>query len=209
MSDPWPLRRDHETIAEVQRQFGGDLARRLANVDLMVMDCDGVMTDRALYFGPDGEALKAFDAADGVGLMMLRMAGVRRAVLTGRQSAMVLRRCQELKFEHVVMGRFDKRAALAQIIDAAGGRPETTLYMGDDLLDLPALADAGVTVTVPDAVAEVREVCDLVTRAFGGRGAVREVCDLLLKSRGGFGDAIRALAEQGPPNRSAQPKDDA
>ncbi len=194
MRESWPLPDAAAARGEVVARVGEDLAARLAAVRLVVFDCDGILTDGALLYGPTGEALKAFDARDGLGLMMLRQAGVARAVLTGRTSAMVQRRCRDLRFEAIEMGRFDKLDALAEIWERTGVDAAGTLYMGDDLLDLPTLEAAALAVTVPDAPPEVAAVCDLVTDLTGGRGAVREVCDLLLKARGQHAAAIRALA---------------
>jgi 3-deoxy-D-manno-octulosonate 8-phosphate phosphatase (KDO 8-P phosphatase) len=202
MTEAWPLPDPEEARREVVARVGEDFADRLATVDLVVLDCDGVLTTGNLIYGPAGEALKEFDARDGLGLMMLRAAGVARAVLTGRTSGMVQRRCEELRFEAIKMGRFDKVAALAEIWQETGAGAATTLYMGDDLLDLPTLAACGIAVTVPDAPDEVHAACDYVTAAAGGLGAVREVCDLLLKARGGHARAIQALAE------GARPADD-
>jgi len=193
MSEQWPLPDAETARREVVQKLGADLTDRLAQIDLVVLDCDGILTTGRLIYGPDGEALKEFDARDGLGLMMLRAAGVARAVLTGRTSPMVARRCGDLRFEAIKMGRFDKTEALAEIWQETGVAAERSLYMGDDLLDLPALAAAAVAVTVPGAPAEVQQACDLTTVAAGGVGAVREVCDLLLKARGVHADSIRTL----------------
>lgn len=194
MSDSWPLPPPEAERREVRERLGETLADRLAAVGLCVFDCDGIMTTGNLIYGPDGEMLKEFDARDGLGLTMLQPAGIARAMLSGRESAMLARRCRDLRFEAVRMGRFDKLAALAEIWRETGLGPEETLFMGDDLLDLPTLAASALAVTVPHAPREVQAACDLVTLADGGFGAVREVCDLLLKARGGHGTAIRALA---------------
>ncbi len=202
MTDPWPMPTPEEARKDVEDRVGVEMTERLARVDLLVLDCDGILTDGNLLYGPDGEALKEFDARDGLGLMMLRAAGVSRSVLTGRSSEMVLRRCEELRFESIKMGRFDKIEALQEILHETGASLEHTVYMGDDLLDLPTLAAAGLAVTVPSAPAEVKAICDLVTEVAGGRGAVREICDLLLKARGSHADAIKDLAA------GARPADD-
>ncbi|HOX26683.1 MAG TPA: phenylphosphate carboxylase subunit delta [Candidatus Krumholzibacteria bacterium] len=194
MNADWPLDDAAAYRHEVERRLGKALADQLARVRLVVLDCDGVLTTGSLVYGPDGEALKVFDARDGLGLMMLRPAGIARALLSGRSSLAAARRCADLRFEAIKLGRFDKREALAEIWRETGCQAGETLYLGDDLLDLPALAEAAVAVTVPAAPAEVAGVCDFVTLAAGGAGAVREVCDLLLKARGAFGPAIRELA---------------
>jgi len=189
---------------EVQSRVGRDLAARLAAIELLVVDCDGIMTDGGLYYGAEGEALKVFDARDGLGLMLLRAGGIARAVLTGRDSPMVARRCRDLRFEAIKLARFDKLAALGEIWTETGRTAAETLYMGDDLLDLPALQAAAVAVTVPGAPPEVQAASHLVTRAGGGRGAVREVCDLLLMARGGLAAALDHLIAAGHPDRTQQ-----
>ena len=199
MSERWPLPDAETARREVIEQIGVDLADRLARVDLVVLDCDGILTSGRLIYGPDGEAFKEFDARDALGLMMLKAANVARAVLTGRTSAMVARRCGDLQFEAIKMGRFDKTEALAEIWRETGVAAERCLYMGDDLLDLPALTAAGVAVSVPGAPVEVRRICDYTTEAVGGMGAVREVCDLLLKARGAHADSIRTLVAGASP----------
>ncbi len=195
----WPLPDAAAARQEVVARVGAELAARLAAVRLVVLDCDGILTEGQLLYGPDGEALKAFDARDGLGLMMLWQSGIARAVLTGRTSEMVARRCRDLRFEAIEMGRFDKRDALEAIWQVTGVDAAGTLFMGDDLLDLPTLTAAAVAVTVPHAPPEVAAASDLVTTAPGGRGAVREVCDLLLKARGQHAAAIQALAAGGRP----------
>ena len=117
-------------------------------------------------------------------------------MLTGRNSAIVKRRCTELRFDAIELGRFDKVAALEQILASTGCRADETLYMGDDLIDLPAMLRVGVPVGVPAAPREVREHCAWVTAAEGGRGAVREIIDLVLKSSGLYGEALEKLMDK-------------
>ena len=189
---------------EVVQRLGEAMTDRLAGIGLVVLDCDGIMTDGALFFDPDGEAFKAFDARDGLGLMLLWAEGIARAVLTGRTSPMVARRCRDLGFEVIKMARFDKLEGLKEIQAETGRSAEATLYMGDDLLDLPAFSASGLAVTVPGAPSEVRAASHLVTRASGGHGAVREVCDLLLRARGAQAAALRKLIMRGHPGRLAE-----
>ncbi len=186
---------------EVRALVGDALLARLARVRLLVMDCDGILTSGALFYDAAGEALKDFHARDGLGLMMLRKAGIARAVITGRESAMVARRCGDLRFEAILMGRFDKMTALDEVLAATGCDLADTLYMGDDLLDLPPMTRAGLAVTVPGAPDEIGAASAWVTRAGGGRGAVREVCDLVLKSQGRYATAIEALIAAGPAHK--------
>ncbi len=142
MNDVWPLKSTGTYRDEVRQLVGDQLLERLQRVRLLVVDCDGILTSGALFYGADGEALKDFHARDGLGLMMLRAAGIRRAVITGRESPMVARRCGDLRFEAILMGRFEKAAALDEVLAATGCAAADTLFMGDDLLDLPPMARA-------------------------------------------------------------------
>jgi len=192
----WPPEDGGDFRQEAVVRLGEELADKFARVRLMVFDADGVLTDGRLIYGPEGEALKEFHSHDGLGLVMARLAGVKRAVLTGRNSAIVDRRCTELRFESIKLGRFDKLAALAEILTETGCEASETLYMGDDLIDLPAMNAAGLAISVPDAPMPVRDVADYVTQRGGGRGAVREVVDLVLKSAGLYILALERLGDR-------------
>ncbi len=193
---PSPPRDTAAYRQEVVDAVGPDLARILGEVHLMVFDADGVLTPGNLIYGPGGEALKEFHSHDGLGLVMARVVGIKRAVLTGRNSDIVARRCTELRFDAIELGRFDKAAALDEILAATGCEASRTLYMGDDLIDLPALNRVGMPVGVPAAPPEVRERCLHVTRAAGGQGAVREMTDLVLKATGTYGLALERLGDK-------------
>lgn len=193
---PWPPHTEAEYREEAQQRLGPELAARFGQVELIVLDADGIMTSGSLLYGPQGEAMKDFHAHDGLGLVMARTGGVQRAVLTGRNSIIVERRATELRFEAVRLGRFDKQAALQEILEQTGCRGAQTLYMGDDLIDVPALRMAGVAVTVPAAPQEVQGEADYVTGAEGGAGAIREITDLVLKASGRYGLALGRLADK-------------
>jgi 3-deoxy-D-manno-octulosonate 8-phosphate phosphatase (KDO 8-P phosphatase) len=195
-SGPWPPRTDDDYRQEAVIILGEELAQLFSRVRLMVFDADGVLTSGNLVYGPAGEALKEFHSHDGLGLVMARVAGIKRAVLTGRNSQIVARRCTELRFDAIKLGRFDKVAALREILEETGSDPRETLYMGDDMIDLPAMYAVGVPVAVPDAPTEVKEYCSYVTASAGGRGAVREVVDMVLKSSGLFSIALERLADR-------------
>jgi len=190
---PWPPRTDDDYRQEAVILLGEELADLLGRVRLMVFDADGVLTPGNLIFSTKGEALKEFHSHDGFGLVLGRLAGIKRAVLTGRNSRIVERRCRELRFDAIKLGRFDKVAALGEILAETGCRAEDTLYMGDDLIDLQAMYEVGCAVAVPSAPVELREYCDYVTESEGGNGAVREIMDLVLKSAGLFGQALGEL----------------
>jgi 3-deoxy-D-manno-octulosonate 8-phosphate phosphatase (KDO 8-P phosphatase) len=197
----WSPRSDEDYRREAAEMLGAELTARFARVAAVVLDADGVLTSGNLIYGPEGEVLKEFDTRDGLGLVLAREAGLPVAVLTGRPSEIVGRRARELGFAAIKLGRYDKLDALAEIAAEVGIPPEDMLYVGDDLVDLPALCRVGVPVSVPAAPAEVRACCCYVTRAPGGRGAVREVLELVLKCRGLWGAALRGLAEASRPGR--------
>jgi len=197
MSDiPWPPSSDEQYRQQAVDQVGEQLAEAFAQVAVLVLDADGVLTPGNLIYGPRGEALKEFHTQDGLGLVMCRVAGVKLAVLTGRNSEIVQQRATELRFDAIKLGRFDKRTALAEIFQEVGCTAGEALYMGDDLIDLPALYEVALPVGVPEAPQEVRRHCRYVTVAAGGRGAVREVTDLILKSSGRYGLALERLSDK-------------
>ena len=156
----------------------------LNKIKLLLLDVDGVMTDgRIIYFNDGGEA-KAFDVKDGHGLKLIQRAGIRVGIITGRQSEVVARRAAELGIEIVYQGAKDKLKPFLEIIKELGLEPFEVAYVGDDVVDLPVMRQVGFSVTVADAVDDIKPYVDLVTSRPGGRGAVREVCDLLLKQSG-------------------------
>lgn len=159
----------------------------LRRIQLLVLDVDGTMTDGRLYYGKDGEALKAFDVRDGHGLRLLQLhGGVRLAVLTGRRADLVLPRCRELSIEHVVGSSRAKGPALESIAQVMKIPLERTAFMGDDVNDLPALRKAGLALAPRDAAPEVLRESHWVSQKDGGRGAVREACELLLAATVGW-----------------------
>jgi 3-deoxy-D-manno-octulosonate 8-phosphate phosphatase (KDO 8-P phosphatase) len=166
---------------ETVSQLTPELALRLR---LLVLDVDGVLTDGRLYYGNDGEELKAFSIRDGLGIKLLARAGFQVAIITGRRSHIVERRARELGIAHVVQGREDKGQALEELCRHLQIELSACAYMGDDLPDLGALRRCGCALTVADACAEAVAAAQWVSRARGGEGAVREACEALLRARG-------------------------
>src|SRR5277367_2406728 len=164
------------------------LKRRAAQIELLLMDVDGTMTDGGvtLLSQTDGTALeiKTFDAHDGQGLTLARTAGLRTGCITGRESAALLRRAQEMKMEFVYMKRPVKMPAYEEILQKAGVSDSAVAYIGDDLPDIPLMRRAGLAVAVGDAVPEVKDAAHYTTKAVAGHGAIREAVELILKSKG-------------------------
>lgn len=153
-------------------------------VQLMAFDVDGVFTDGTLYYGIEGDALKAFNILDGLGLKLLQKAGIKTAIITGRQSPMVERRFSELGVDFIIQGREDKGNALQQLADQLSLQHQEVGYMGDDFPDLTTRDRADFFATVPNAPAQVQQAASFVTVKSGGHGAVRELCEFLLQSQG-------------------------
>ena len=160
-------------------------AERLAQVRLVAFDVDGVFTDGRFYLSDDGIESKAFNTQDGFGVRQLIDAGVSVAVISGRASGAVEHRMKELGVPFVALACKDKVAALEDIIAELGITPAECAFVGDDIPDLAALEYAGVSIAVANATPQLLQKCDLTTRASGGAGAVREICDMLLAARGG------------------------
>lgn len=167
---------------------------RAAAARLLALDVDGVLTDGRIYYGNEGEELKAFNIKDGLGIKLLQDSGVKVAIITGRQSDIVARRARELGIEDVVQGREDKREALLELCRSHEINIEECIYMGDDLPDLGAIKAAGVGLTVADASQAVREAADWVSEAAGGCGAVREACEFILSARGELTTTLERFA---------------
>jgi 3-deoxy-D-manno-octulosonate 8-phosphate phosphatase (KDO 8-P phosphatase) len=159
------------------------MPKNAAAIALLVLDVDGVLTDGRLYYSASGEALKVFNVRDGYGIKRLAQAGVEIAVISGRRSPIVARRCQELGIRHVSQGISDKLARFNVILKRLGISASATACVGDDTIDVPMMKAAALAFAVGDAHADARRAADIVTKARGGHGAVREVCDYLLAAR--------------------------
>ncbi len=161
---------------------------------MLILDVDGVLTDGTLYYSAEAEALKAFNAHDGYGLALCMKAGIKVAIISGRTSAPLERRLDDLHIHRRYLGCKDKAAAIKDIANDTGIDPSDMAFMGDDLLDWPAMQLAGLKIAPANAVAAIRERADLVTKASGGKGAVREAVEYIL---GQAGIDILALANGG------------
>ena len=163
-----------------------DHMRRAAKVKVMIFDVDGVLTDGSLTYGPDGEATKTFNVLDGLGIQLLQKSGVATAIISARQSPIVVRRAADLGIAHVYQGTHDKRVAFAELLALTGVSAEQCGYIGDDVIDLPLLLQVGFAITVPTGHPEVQHRAHYVTKAGGGRGAGREVCDMVMRAQGTY-----------------------
>ena len=147
------------------------------------MDVDGVLTDGTVQIAADGMEAKSFSILDGHGLRKLERAGVIVAWISGRSSGATAVRATELKIPHVIQGRTDKLMALQEVASLVGVTAEQCVYMGDDDIDAPAMAWAGIGVAPREAMPTALAAADYVTQRPAGRGAVREICEHLLAAR--------------------------
>lgn len=161
-------------------------------VRLFAMDVDGILTDGTVIISSDGTESKGFAIIDGLGLKLLQELGIELAWISGRVSGATTLRASELKIPHVIQGKHDKLAALTALTAKLGIGLGDCAYMGDDFIDAPAIAAAGIGITVPTALPEALAAADYVTRTLPGHGAVREVCDLLRAARAKSGGNTRA-----------------
>jgi 3-deoxy-D-manno-octulosonate 8-phosphate phosphatase (KDO 8-P phosphatase) len=154
-----------------------------ARIRLFAMDVDGILTDGTVAICSDGTETKRFCITDGLGLILVHRSGVDLAWISGRKSVTTTLRAAELKIPHVVQGRHDKLEVLAELAATLGIPLRDCIYMGDDFIDAPAIAAAGIGISVPNALPAALSAAAYVTRREAGYGAVREVCDHILRAR--------------------------
>ena len=161
-----------------------------AQIELLCLDVDGVMTDGSIMLDNHGNEFKRFNAADGLGIRLWIKLGFYVAIITGRSGMAVTHRASELGIKHVYQGVKDKGASLNELLAELGLRPEETAVLADDLPDLPMMRAAGYAMAVGDGASEVRSAAAYVTVRPGGKGAVREAIEHLLKAKGRWDEAI-------------------
>jgi 3-deoxy-D-manno-octulosonate 8-phosphate phosphatase (KDO 8-P phosphatase) len=171
------------------------IERRASRIKLLLMDCDGVLTDGRLWLMENGEEQKSFNVRDGMGLDLLRRAGLRSGVISGRVSGALERRSQELKIDFLRQGTSDKIRAFSEILLEARVDTGEVAFIGDDINDIPLMQQSELAVAVADAADEARKVAHFVTRAKGGDGAVREVIEIILKAQGRWSEIMKHYLE--------------
>lgn len=176
----------HDPLAGVD----ADVVRRAKAVRLLLLDVDGVLTDGGLRYDDGGGEAKTFNVLDGHGLKLLQGQGVPVGIVTSRQSPLVQRRARELGLTHLRQGCGDKRTALEALLAETRLGADAVAFVGDDVIDLPAMRRVGLAVAVANAHPEVRARAHWTTQKAGGHGAVREVCDLLLAAQGRLDAAL-------------------
>lgn len=160
-----------------------DITERAKKIKLLLLDVDGVLTDGKIIIGNYGDEIKNFDVKDGLGVVLLRKAGLRCAIITARNSRIVKIRAGHLGIDKIYENHY-KIKSLRNIKRRFRVKEEEICFVGDDLIDIPILKRVGFAVTVPNAIKETKDVAHYITQNPGGRGAVREVCEIILKAQG-------------------------
>lgn len=166
---------------------------RLDAIRLLLLDVDGVLTAGEIIYADSGEQHKIFNAKDGVGIRMLKAAGIHVGIVTGRSGEALLHRCRNLGIDLVFDGVRDKAQLLDPITAQTGIGVEQIAFVGDDLPDLSIMRKVKLAVAVADAHPAIRDAAHMITVAGGGRGAVREVCDAILKAQGRWDEMVQTL----------------
>ncbi len=162
------------------------ISKKAKELKLLVLDVDGVLTDGRLFFDHHGAEYKTFHARDGHGIKLLQQTGVTVAVISGRKSPSVTLRMQNLGVQHVYQGHENKISAFEEILLKMNIVATQAAHVGDDLLDLPLMKQAGLSIAVQDANFAVKDYADCITKTQGGLGAVREICDFIMQAQGSF-----------------------
>jgi 3-deoxy-D-manno-octulosonate 8-phosphate phosphatase (KDO 8-P phosphatase) len=171
-----------------------EVDRRAQRIKLLLMDCDGVLTDGRIELLENGDEQKTFHVRDGQGISLVHRAGLQTGIISGRTSSVVERRAKDLEITYVRQDARDKIKALEEIMAAAGVTLDECAYIGDDLGDIPVMLRVELAVAVADAAAETKQAAHYVTELPGGHGAVREVCDLILKAQGHWHEVTKRFS---------------
>ena len=153
-------------------------------IKLLLLDVDGVLTDGRLYYGNSGEEMKAFNIQDGLGIKLLHRGDIQVGIITGRVSALLQRRADELSINPVVQGREDKLTALNELLQTLDVQMDEIAFMGDDLPDLAVIRRVGLGITPANGSSTLAQQAHWQTSKQGGQGAVREASEMILEAHG-------------------------
>ena len=175
-------------------EYPESLLARAAKIKLLLMDCDGVLTDGRVYFlpGPNGEIFetKPFDSQDGIALQWALAVGIQTGIISGRKSAAVEERARSVKMRYLYQGQTQKLPLFEEILADSGFSPDEIGYVGDDVTDLPIMRRVGLAAAPSNSRPQALEAAHFVAPAPGGSGAVREVIELLLKAQGRWAEIM-------------------
>ncbi len=161
-----------------------EVLARAKKIKCVIFDVDGVMTDGALGIGDDGQEYKNFNSLDGLGMKLLKASGVQMAIITGRTSNVVKQRADSIGIARFYQGVEDKLEAFNDLLQQMQLQADEVAFMGDDVVDAPAMLRCGLALTVPSGHRLLKPHAHYITQAGAGRGAVREVCELIMQAQG-------------------------
>jgi len=161
-----------------------DVRERARKIKLVAMDVDGVLTDAGMYYTESGDELKKFNTRDGMGVALVRQAGMKTAILTRESTELVRRRGAKMRIDHVFIGITDKLTQMKALLEELGLTLDQVAYIGDDVNDYELMCHVGLAAAVRDASRFPKSVAHLITEAKGGEGAVRELCEIILEAQG-------------------------
>jgi len=166
---------------------------KFKGIKLLLLDVDGVLTAGEIIYGDSGEQFKIFNVKDGMGIRLLKEAGIKVGIVTGRTGAALRHRCSNLGIDLIFDGVHDKAAALQQASQKTGFVPDEIAFIGDDLPDISIMKRVGLAIAVADAHDIVKATAHMVTLTPGGRGAVREACEAILKGQNRWDERVEKL----------------
>ena len=169
------------------------LIEKIQMIKVLVMDVDGILTDGRIIVDSHGKEIKNFDVQDGFGIVYFRKAGYKTALISARSAEAVSARAKDLGIDKVYQDASPKLNAYLKLLTDFNVTEEEICYIGDDLPDLAVLKRAGLAVTVPNAVEEIKKVADYITKKNGGAGAVRETIEVILKTQNKWDDIVAAF----------------
>lgn len=171
-------------VKEVLGKYSKEQIKKAAQIKALFFDVDGVLTDGGIIYDDTGREIKKFNVKDGYIVSHLKKAGIIVGIITGRESKIVSNRAAELKLDFCHQGIMDKYAVFEKLVDFHKLKRKQVAYIGDDINDLKALQNCGLSACPADAPDYVKNQVDIITRAKGGEGVAREVSDLILASKG-------------------------
>ena len=168
-----------------------DLIDKVKKIKVLLLDVDGVLTDGRIIYDSAGRDLKFFDVHDGLGVYLLKKAGIPTILITAKGSRTIKPRARDMQVDCVFAGIFPKTSVLGKILDRYKVTKDELCFVADDLVDFGLMKKVGLPIAVPGACAEIKKLASYVTTKEGGRGAVREVAELILKTQGKWDELIK------------------
>ncbi|MCK4312743.1 MAG: HAD hydrolase family protein [Candidatus Cloacimonetes bacterium] len=166
-----------------------------SQIKLLILDCDGVLTDGKVIYGNNEIELKSFSATDGLGIRLLEFSDIKVIIVTGRESEALIRRCKDLRIECLFQKTRNKFAKIQEILKELNLTWHNVAYMGDDWNDYPAIKKAYLSAVPNDANEDIKTKVDFIANFKGGEGAVREFIDFILKKQGKYEKAVADFIE--------------